>query len=154
MKRRKILFLIAAFLWMGMIFTMSSRNGDLSGNDSSLAGQFIGKHFVKGFEDWSQEHQQRFIEAVDHPIRKTAHASEYCVLGILFVGAYVDNKKKIKLRIIVPWVCGILYAISDECHQLFVPGRSGMITDVFIDSIGILVGVIIVNALYKFLQSS
>jgi VanZ family protein len=30
-----------------------------------------------------------------------------------------------------------LYACSDEIHQLYVPGRSGNIKDVFVDSIGI-----------------
>lgn len=37
----------------------------------------------------------------------------------------------------------ILYAISDEFHQLFVPGRGGQIRDVLIDSTGAIVGVAI-----------
>ncbi len=39
-------------------------------------------------------------------------------------------------------IIGILYAISDEIHQLFVPGRSGKVTDVIIDSLGILTGIV------------
>ena len=35
----------------------------------------------------------------------------------------------------------VLYASTDEIHQLFVPGRSGMVRDVFIDSIGGIIGV-------------
>jgi len=34
-----------------------------------------------------------------------------------------------------------LYAVTDEIHQLFVPGRSGELRDVMIDSIAALVGV-------------
>ena len=39
----------------------------------------------------------------------------------------------------------ILYACTDEIHQLFVPGRSGMIRDVFIDSIGGIIGISIIS---------
>lgn len=39
---------------------------------------------------------------------------------------------------------GSLYAASDEFHQLFVPGRSGRLTDVLIDSAGLLAGILVV----------
>ena len=35
------------------------------------------------------------------------------------------------------WIITVLYACTDEIHQLFVPGRAGMVTDVMIDSIGV-----------------
>ncbi len=41
----------------------------------------------------------------------------------------------------------ILYAITDEIHQLFVPGRGTEVTDVLIDGIGALIGI----GLYKFI---
>ena len=47
---------------------------------------------------------------------------------------------------------GALYAITDEIHQLFVPGRSGMIKDVFIDSLGIITGVIICLIIIKIIN--
>ena len=45
----------------------------------------------------------------------------------------------------------MIYAISDEIHQLFVPGRSGQVRDVLIDSAGSLLGIIIVMAFEKLL---
>jgi len=36
----------------------------------------------------------------------------------------------------------VLYAISDETHQIFVPGRSAQISDVLIDSVGAIVGIL------------
>ena len=45
---------------------------------------------------------------------------------------------------------GILYAASDEFHQLFVPGRSGQITDVLIDSGGLLAGILLVVLIKSF----
>jgi len=44
--------------------------------------------------------------------------------------------------------CGIIYAITDEVHQLFISGRSGRVEDVIIDSIGVLTGVTV----YLFLK--
>lgn len=73
-------------------------------------------------------------------VRKTAHIFEYFILGILMLNVlryYCNlNFKLVNLSVIL---C-ILYACTDEIHQLFVPGRTGKITDVLIDSIGIILG--------------
>lgn len=43
----------------------------------------------------------------------------------------------------------ILYAISDEVHQLFVPGRGGQVRDVIIDSAGAIAGILGYNGLSR-----
>jgi VanZ family protein len=48
-----------------------------------------------------------------------------------------------------PFFTGVLYAVSDEIHQLFVPGRAGQIRDVLIDACGVFVGIIIANRLLR-----
>lgn len=77
------------------------------------------------------------------PIRKLAHFTIYMILGIAvmnYMNTYkMDNKRRIILTIIV----GMLYATSDEIHQLFVPGRSAEVRDVCIDTLGVICGVII-----------
>ena len=45
----------------------------------------------------------------------------------------------------------MIYAISDEIHQLFVPGRAGQVRDVLIDSAGSFLGIILVMAFVKLL---
>ena len=47
-------------------------------------------------------------------------------------------------RIISSFVIGVIYATSDEIHQSFIPGRGPAVTDVILDSIGILFGILIV----------
>ena len=47
------------------------------------------------------------------------------------------------------WLIGSFYAASDELHQLFVPGRSGEIKDVLLDSLGVLLGVLLLGLLWK-----
>jgi len=73
----------------------------------------------------------------DFVIRKTAHITEYMVLYIL---SYYSFNKKHKYAL----VFSIFYAASDEFHQRFTPGRGPNIKDVFIDSIGIMFGYLII----------
>ncbi|NUT56155.1 MAG: VanZ family protein [Thermoleophilia bacterium] len=68
----------------------------------------------------------------DLVLRKIAHACEFAVLGALLLRALRDGR--------AAFAGGVLYAISDEVHQLFVPGRHGAALDVAIDSVGVLVG--------------
>jgi VanZ family protein len=70
----------------------------------------------------------------DLVLRKLAHAAEYAVLGALLLRA---------LRAEAPaFAAGVAYAISDELHQHFVPGRRGAPLDVLIDAVGVGVGIL------------
>lgn len=82
-------------------------------------------------------------------IRKAAHITEYFILFMLlyyaFKKAFYKNLK-IKAAIIT-----ILYACTDEFHQLFIPGREGKVRDVLIDSIGVFIGVFLIY-IFKFIK--
>ena len=71
----------------------------------------------------------------DLVLRKLAHAGEFAVLGALLARA-TD-------RAVVAFALGALYAVSDELHQMFVPGRLGSPRDVAIDTVGVAVGVLL-----------
>ena len=125
---------------------------------SLSVGYTLGKTFVPDFETWSVEDQEAFAERIDQPVRKCAHAAEYAILGLLLAGTVISNgvgrnrsfKQKIqgeKLSIVAQYaicfIIGAAYAASDEFHQLFVPGRAGRVTDVLIDSGGVIFGLFI-----------
>lgn len=74
---------------------------------------------------------------VDFVLRKTAHITEYMVLYIL---SYYSFNKNVKYALLF----SVFYAASDEFHQRFTPGRGPHIRDVFIDSIGIMLGYLII----------
>jgi hypothetical protein len=68
-------------------------------------------------------------------LRKIAHVAEYAILGALLARAVGR-----------PWpalALGVAYAVSDEIHQTFVPGRQGSPLDVAIDSLGVAAGVLV-----------
>jgi VanZ family protein len=69
----------------------------------------------------------------DLVLRKLAHAAEYAVLGALLQRAL--NRPALAFAL------GTLYALSDEIHQSFVPGRQGSPLDVALDAAGVAVGV-------------
>ena len=71
----------------------------------------------------------------DLVLRKIAHAAEYAILGALLVRATG--------RAGLAFTLGALYAISDEVHQSFVPGRLGSPLDIAIDAIGVAAGVVL-----------
>ena len=71
----------------------------------------------------------------DLVLRKIAHACEFALLGALLLRALRDER--------AAFAGGVLYAISDEVHQLFVPGRVGSPIDVAIDSVGVAVGILL-----------
>ncbi len=70
----------------------------------------------------------------DLVLRKLAHAGEYAVLGALLARALAEP---------AALLVGAAYAVSDELHQTFVPGREGALLDVGIDSLGVLVGILL-----------
>lgn len=142
--KRKIVFLILTICWLVLIFSFSARDADTSGQDSGRIGKLVGECFVPGFQNWSKARQNQFVEAVDFPVRKTAHATEYAILGMLVLGTVYDEKKSRGHNFLFPWIFGTCYAATDEIHQLFVPGRSGQIRDVLIDSSGVLAGLLVI----------
>ncbi len=76
-------------------------------------------------------------------VRKSAHFIEYLCLGILVINVIKDYKKINISLLIVGIVFCVLYAVSDEVHQIYVPGRSCEIRDICIDSIGSIIGSVI-----------
>ena len=144
---KKRIFLVLAIVWMVVIFALSARTAEQSTGDSRRTGHMIGQIFVPGFDEWSTKEQEAFAEKVDHPVRKTAHATEYAILGLLIAGAYIERGTSIRKGILIPWGAATLYAATDEIHQLFVPGRSGQVSDVMLDSAGVLAGVLVLAAI-------
>jgi VanZ family protein len=69
----------------------------------------------------------------DLVLRKLAHAAEFAVLGALLLRALREELPAL--------AAGIAYAVTDELHQHFVPGRLGSPVDVLIDSAGVAIGV-------------
>jgi VanZ family protein len=78
-----------------------------------------------------------------HVVRKAAHVTEYCILGLLVFRAFkVDIAKSSKVRIMTVIFVAVAAAM-DEFHQSFVPSRGSSIFDVGWDCIGGLIAIML-----------
>ena len=140
--KRMLLFILLIF-WMGLIFFFSAKPAVQSAKMSTSVGKMIGRVVVPEFEEWSDTKQDAFAKKIDFAVRKSAHACEYAALSVLFFVNYKKKSRKIKQIVGMSALSTALYAVTDEIHQLFVPGRSGQITDVILDSCGGLIGAVL-----------
>jgi VanZ family protein len=119
---KRIAWTLAA-LWACVIATLSTRYFSADHTAEALA-----------YTGLSGE----VLSEVNHVIRKSAHFTEYAILGFWCSLAIYRQSPKAYLTkgvILATLICG-LYAISDEGHQVFVPNRTPAVKDVLIDSIG------------------
>ena len=74
---------------------------------------------------------------------KFLHFTEYLLYGMTLMLAYTRAKSSIVLKnaFTVSAVTGILYAVTDEIHQLFVIGRDCSIADFSADALGVVFGI-------------
>lgn len=136
--------LLLALSLMTGIFILSSEGKESETTSESFAFIIIDTIHPE-YSDLPSEAQNDIWQTSQRIVRKLAHVILYLTLGFLVcicVESWFgpDKRKKHKW---LAFAIGTLYAISDEVHQYFVPGRSCEVVDVLIDSIGVLLGVVI-----------
>lgn len=136
MKVYRIVSWTSVVLWMGVIFYLSDQVAADSSELSSGVSAFIIGFLGTLIPAWHVE-----AESFSFFIRKAAHFSAYFLLGFLIVHAFWASHFRGVRFALYAFAASVFYAISDEVHQLFIPGRSGEVRDVFIDSAGALVGI-------------
>ncbi len=156
MKKRRWIRTLLAIAYVGFIFSNSMAPADESSRQSgavmTMLLKLLGSLGLEG--GWVTEHL----------IRKTAHFAEYAVLGVLLwncLGAYgagdgasrgkpenaaltgeslAEVKKRTRQRLLCQGWLGTLIPLADETIQLFTEGRSGQLSDVWLDMAGVLSG--------------
>lgn len=154
------------------IFVMSSFDADDSTELSMGVVWHIIGFIVPGYDQMTFAEQLQWQQALDHPVRKVAHFLEYTLLGVLManlvyrVGRFRDDVRAgeadrstasiasgLHIMTGTAWALATAYAITDEIHQIFVPGRTCLVTDVLLDSAGVFVGtvlfVLVISAFQK-----
>lgn len=138
--KKRFLYLIPVVIWMIFIFYMSGKTGQESSGQSGKISLFITNLLEKVRQDPAQE-MQNLQDILELVIRKAAHMTEYAILFLLSYLAMVKismSQSRFYNRSIAVLI-SLLYACSDEMHQLLVPGRSGRMIDVGIDMAGVLI---------------
>ena len=145
----RIILVILIILNCTTIFIFSSEISDDSDERSGRVVNFIAE-LLPNFKEKSEQEQEYIKGEVLTPIvRKTAHFSVYASMGILTICLALTYKGTYYQKSLCSTLFCICYSISDEIHQHFVPGRSCEFRDVCIDTLGVIVGILIIYVIYR-----
>lgn len=149
MKKVFWVYLILTVFLMVSIFYFSAQPGE----KSSAVSENVTKKVVTEEKIAHLPHKEadKQFETVETIIRKSAHFIIFSGLGFcIFMTFYHSGKMhKIYIICILSLIFCILYAVSDEVHQLFISERSGEVRDVLIDSSGSFLGILLVLFICK-----
>lgn len=143
---KRVFFLVMLALTFYIIFNFSSQDGETSGSISRKVTEFIVEIFSK-IKTIDFEIKLQYIEKLHPVIRKLAHFSIYTVVGFSIMGFMCTFNIRNVFQFIISILTGVAYAITDEIHQGFTPGRYPSVIDVCIDSAGVLTGIFILVTL-------
>ena len=149
---KRVLFLMLLAIAFYIIFNFSAQDGEVSGSISQKVTEFIVK-IVSKVKTMDIATQMRWIEKLHPIIRKLAHFGVYTVVGFSVMGFMCTFDMRNIFKLLISFGVGVIYAVSDEVHQYFIPGRNASIIDVGIDSLGVLTGIFILITLIVFVEA-
>lgn len=151
-----VLFVV---IWGIIVFTLS--NQDIS-ESHKLSAKIIGAILEKKDKIDAVIHNYKVTKEINFSIeptaeitakriyrlqlvtRKFAHYSLYAIGSFLiYMATTAIMKDKMKLRILITLLIGVIYAASDEFHQIFIRGRTPDVVDIGIDTLGVVTGILI-----------
>ncbi len=137
MMTRKLFVWLPVILCMVVIFAFSSQSGEVSNDLSKELTQEIVLSRDDGQRDAVNIVNLNFI------VRKVAHFALYFLLGLTIINALTVSGVVMSRSVIAGLLLCILFAFSDELHQMLIPGRDARWQDVLIDSLGAFAGIIL-----------
>ena len=150
LQRKRIILFIIVFIWMTLVFYLSSQNGDESTGTSSHIVNMI----LKIYESITNNKiSNEYVDDITYFVRKFAHFTLYFIGAIpIFLFILTYNNKKNKVYIYTILTCAI-YACTDEFHQFFIPNRNAAIIDIVIDTCGSVFSVLITKITINILRN-
>jgi VanZ family protein len=140
--KKKAIWTAVTVLYVLFIFSNSMKPSDISSADSGwvlrVAQESFGSMGISA--KWLTE----------HIIRKTGHFSEYTLLGILLYESIRSYGFTAERRYFIRLTTGFMVPFVDETIQLMVEGRSGQISDVWLDCGGVAFGILLAAFLLKY----
>ncbi len=151
-KIQRVIFDILTIITFIAIFIFSNQNGEKSGSTSrSFTRKII--EILRIDKNLNEIEKEELIANSQYIIRKLAHFTIYTIAGINIYGFVNTYNIKKSNKLIITILIGILYAISDEMHQMFSGGRTPAVKDVCIDTIGVMFGICTFIAIDKIIKA-
>ena len=138
---RAIVDWIPVAVCMAVIFAFSAQPAQDSAQTSSGLLDLLRPLLAWWTDRLPPEQQEAFFTFFHMVIRKTAHFTIYFVMALFSWRAWGNYRFSTPLRALFSVGLCSLYAVSDEIHQSFVPGRGPGAGDVVLDTVGALCAV-------------
>ncbi|MDK2968154.1 VanZ family protein [Lacrimispora sp.] len=138
--KKRLIWTVAAVLYILFIYSNSLKTADLSSADSGHVLELLKNLFT------SAGMENRWL--TEHIIRKAGHFTEYTLLGMILYQCVKLYDFDMEKRLFIHGAAGFLIPFIDETIQLFVSGRSGQISDVWLDFSGVAAGTMIAALLF------
>lgn len=161
--QKRIILGILIIIWMITIFLFSNQDGMESENTSDIITNRLVNETIENnieieenVDNTNNENINNSVNVAKYNyefemykgevrlvVRKSAHFIIYLVGGFLLFNFFRTYNISLRNQIIYAILGIILYASSDEFHQLFVNGRTARVEDVLLDTLGALVGILL-----------
>ncbi len=146
---RKVIMIIGIILsiaWMTIIFTYSSQNGEQVDNKATTIIETITEN-DQTYQEKTEEEKVLVNNDYEFYISKTVHVLEYGALCFFLFLAFIMIKKR-WLNYLFAFLVTVIFAISDEYHQTFIPDRSARPQDIVIDAMAAIICILSLELIY------
>lgn len=130
---------LPAVLWAAVIFSASGDKNSVQ--HSSRIIEPIVRWLFPGISDEA-------VRGTVLVVRKCAHLTEYAIFALIIWWAWRGTRPQprsgwVRGHAWIAWAVVVVFAMTDEWHQVHVPGRQGSFWDVVIDSLGAAAGLLL-----------
>jgi len=141
----RVLLILILLADMIFIFYNSAQNAVDSSATSQGVTEQMAPIVVPDYDKLDEEKKKEAVLSLDVIVREAAHLLQFVPLGFacyLLLQTFKIPKRLRYLNYAIPPTFGLLYALSDEIHQIFSPGRFFDVFDLFMDMMGVLLGLL------------
>jgi len=137
---------LAVLLCMLAIYILSAQPAVTSNSTSKGIVEYGVETTIKLTKaEITEPEKWQIINDINSMGREYMHGVVFLVFGLLMKNAVTQSGGKGIRAIVISLVICIVYAISDEIHQIFVPGRALQLSDLAMDSIGSIIGITVMR---------
>lgn len=138
----RIIFYTLAAAVAAMIFYLTAQTAVKSAGTSHSFIERAVRVFFSRFKLLGEAEQYELVESLQYLFRKGAHFAIYFALAFFLTCANETFGIGHLRSALYALPAAVLYAVSDEVHQYFVPGRSCQLSDILLDSFGAIMGTV------------
>ncbi len=140
---------VAVLITMIIIYSFSAESKEESGSRGTGIVTLLVKIFYPDYDSYEYLEKQKIVRGLNHIVRKFAHFAEFGLLGFLAAALLLHLRRRYDrihwwMTWVFPAVFCLIYAISDEVHQIF-SNRGPAVKDVLIDFAGAVTGIVLIQ---------